>query len=427
MIQVCIDYEQNRTHVGRVPNSAFMEGRYGMRAREKYFVTALEVDELRDYDRGEEMKQEKRNYKTEPTTHLQKKTLNSYIATAAFWLQEVMIESGFFHDSSRIEKRLTSLQVLYSIQWNSMATEEIVDYDYRRSLRITKYKKERSAQSFTFVLRYWSLDLPFNDVARLITIAIVVFLKVTPTTTKAVTYDEESWKPSSEETVSDKKDLSRTSEARQSKTKRVKNYLKKCKSVLGSSKSNSLDIPESSQTSRHTSWYLQNVNECEVNELEDIFEEAQVCLNLSECSSSYQVANVIEVRGPPNEADGGSCQSSANYSRQESDESKLENKCDEQTSQSNVCEAACFEEDKKEESEVASPTLSESQGRIDGENEDVGACSLNAKATNAPEKAILQAENVFSGHLNTRRHRRKDISVFCDTSWKRGRKPRLKV
>nr|CAH7732506.1 unnamed protein product [Callosobruchus chinensis] len=209
---------------------------------------------------------------------------------------------------------------------------------------------------------------------------------VTPTTTKAVTYDEESWKPSSEETVSDKKDLSRTSEVRQSKTKRVKNYLKKCKTVLGSSKSNSLDIPETSQTSRNTSWYLENVNECEVNELEDVFEEAQVCLNLTECSSSYQVANVIEVRGPPSEADGEPSQSNVNFSRQESEESKLENKSDEQTSQSNGWQAECFEEEEEKGSEVASPTLSETQGRIDGENEKSDASSLEIKTRDAPGK-----------------------------------------
>ncbi|VEN61900.1 unnamed protein product [Callosobruchus maculatus] len=212
--------------------------------------------------------------------------------------------------------------------------------------------------------------------------------KVTPTTTKAVTYDEESWKPSSEETVSDKKDLSRTSEVRQSKTKRVKNYLKKCKTVLGSSKSNSIDIPEGSQTTKNTSWYLENVNECEVNELEDVFEEAQVCLNLTECSSSYQVANVIEVRGPPSEAEGEPSQSNVNYTRQESEETKLANRGYEEASQSNVSQAACFEEEKEEVSEVASPTLSDAQGRIDGENEESGASSSDTKARSAPEKVV---------------------------------------
>ncbi|XP_056631347.1 uncharacterized protein LOC130441613 isoform X2 [Diorhabda sublineata] len=120
--------------------------------------------------------------------------------------------------------------------------------------------------------------------------------EVTPTVTKAVTYDEESWKPSPEDISKDERDSLKSSEIRQSKTKRVKNYLKKCKNALGSGKYASLDV-SSVCSANNSSWYIE-IKEPQVNEIEDLFEDVQVCLNINDCSSSFQVANVVEVRGP---------------------------------------------------------------------------------------------------------------------------------
>lgn len=135
----------------------------------------------------------------------------------------------------------------------------------------------------------------------------ISLFQVTPTSARAVTYDEESWKPSPEDASKeskDERDSLRSSEIRQSKTKRVKNYLKKCKSVLGSSKSASLDVSSvSSDSVCGSSWYLEDNNseikEGKISELSDVFEDAQVSLNVKDCSSVFQVANVVEVRGPP--------------------------------------------------------------------------------------------------------------------------------
>lgn len=85
---------------------------------------------------------------------------------------------------------------------------------------------------------------------------------------------------------------------RQSKTKRVKNYLKKCKNALGT-RSASLEVSSCSDTSGTSSWYVENkIKECEISELEEIFEDALVSPNLGDISSAYQVANIIEVKGP---------------------------------------------------------------------------------------------------------------------------------
>ncbi|KAJ8922119.1 hypothetical protein NQ315_004053 [Exocentrus adspersus] len=100
-------------------------------------------------------------------------------------------------------------------------------------------------------------------------------LAVTPTGGRAITYDEESWKPSPEDKSKEKDDLSRQCEVRQSKTKRVKNYLKKCKNALGN-RSASLQVSPCSESPKTSSWYIENnLNECEINELEEVFEDAQ--------------------------------------------------------------------------------------------------------------------------------------------------------
>lgn len=131
-----------------------------------------------------------------------------------------------------------------------------------------------------------------------------LLFQVTPSNDRSVTYDDESWKPSEEETIKDKKDLSRANEVRQSKTKRVKKYFKKCKNVLGSSKSASLDVSYCDDSvSTSSSWYIENqivdnLNRCEINELEEIFEDAQISIDVNEGRSVYQVASIVEVRGP---------------------------------------------------------------------------------------------------------------------------------
>ncbi|CAH1179324.1 unnamed protein product [Phaedon cochleariae] len=128
--------------------------------------------------------------------------------------------------------------------------------------------------------------------------------EVTPTSGRPISYTDESWKPSSGEST---KDPSCPTECRQSKTKRVKNYLKKCKSALGTSKSASLDVSSNcSEKNETSSWYLENqieenLNECEVKELEDVFENATVHTDIDDCS--LQVANIVEVRGPPGSND----------------------------------------------------------------------------------------------------------------------------
>ncbi|XP_064215400.1 uncharacterized protein LOC135267235 [Tribolium castaneum] len=108
---------------------------------------------------------------------------------------------------------------------------------------------------------------------------------VTPTGRHALTYDEESWRSTSEESSSKPpEELSRSSDTRQSATKRVKNYLKKCKNAL---KSGSHE-----EVASTSSWYLDElINVSEVNELEDIYEDVQVDVD----SGVYQVASVVDV------------------------------------------------------------------------------------------------------------------------------------
>ncbi|CAG9864587.1 unnamed protein product [Phyllotreta striolata] len=117
---------------------------------------------------------------------------------------------------------------------------------------------------------------------------------VTPTSTRALTYDEESWKQSPEDSLADDRTSLKSTE--QSKTNRVKNYIKKCKNALSTSKSASVDLSSAS-----SSWYdddksASNVRTHETNELEDVFEEAQVRLDVGSGTSFFQVANVVEVK-----------------------------------------------------------------------------------------------------------------------------------
>ncbi|KAF7280799.1 hypothetical protein GWI33_005463, partial [Rhynchophorus ferrugineus] len=81
----------------------------------------------------------------------------------------------------------------------------------------------------------------------------VVALQVTPTSQRSVTYDEESWRPTTEDTSSREKSpepstSSTISTKSTSKTKKVKKYLKKCKNALSVNKSSSsFDCETSSQ------------------------------------------------------------------------------------------------------------------------------------------------------------------------------------
>lgn len=164
-------------------------------------------------------------------------------------------------------------------------------------------------------------------------------MQVTPTGRHCLTYDEESWKP----TLEEQQDLKRTSETdhcrtleiRQSKTKRVRNYLKKCKNALARSSSGEQShFAESSSTS---SWYVEKqlsgvLNESEVVELEDVFENVK---EISGISDICEVANVVEVKGRSEEVG---------------------------------------DRDEKEKSvEFSSPTLTESQSEVVGD--DGGTCS----------------------------------------------------
>lgn len=129
---------------------------------------------------------------------------------------------------------------------------------------------------------------------------------MTPTGRHALTYDEESWKPKpddrnpSKSKESSPDEIGRSSETRQSKTKRVKNYLKKCKNALGS-RSNSND-QSSSSDNQSTSWFVDKkleeaLNESEIHDLEDVFEKVHINPNLKcDFSDKCRVASVVDVK-----------------------------------------------------------------------------------------------------------------------------------
>lgn len=208
------------------------------------------------------------------------------------------------------------------------------------------------------------------------------FFQVTPTTDRAVTYDDESWKPSEEETIKDKKDLSRSSDVRHSKAKKVKNYLKKCKNVLGSSRTASLEVSssETATTSATSSWYIdsqieESLNHSEINEIEDVFEDAQVSLNYSETSSVYQVANIIEVRGPPSD-------------KKNEDTSLKEQKQNTPQHKANLKD--CHEPLGIQQ--TTSPSLNESQEQVEGQvNENIEA---NAQDQVLEKKTVKLVSNI---------------------------------
>ncbi|KAJ8969191.1 hypothetical protein NQ317_000761 [Molorchus minor] len=166
-----------------------------------------------------------------------------------------------------------------------------------------------------------------------------------------------------------KTDISRESEIRQSKTKRVKNYLKKCKNVLGS-RSATLEVSSTSEyASATSSWYLeekieQNLNECEINELEEVFEDAQDNLVLGQCDDLYQVANIVEVKGPSVESAGSEKINDSDYKNENDAEHSYEQSKDSQRDAS-----------EPNGPETASPNLKKSQveevGNVEGEKIEV--------------------------------------------------------
>lgn len=124
---------------------------------------------------------------------------------------------------------------------------------------------------------------------------------MTPAGRHALTYDEESWKPTPEEASKSKEGLNEgscTLERHQSRTKRVRNYLKKCKNALSNRSTNS-DCNQNSDGST-SSWYVEkqvnvSVHDYQIVELEDVFENVQVVdIGLEDIR---EVANVVEVKG----------------------------------------------------------------------------------------------------------------------------------
>lgn len=128
---------------------------------------------------------------------------------------------------------------------------------------------------------------------------------MTPAGRHCLTYDEESWKPTPEEQdlkrASEPDHHCRTLEIRQSKTKRVRNYLKKCKNALARSSSGEQFASESTSSS----WYVEKqlggvLNESEVVELEDVFENVKEIRGIGDIC---EVANVVEVKGRPEDGE----------------------------------------------------------------------------------------------------------------------------
>lgn len=132
---------------------------------------------------------------------------------------------------------------------------------------------------------------------------------MTPAGRHAITYDEESWKPTPEE-VSNCKEESCTLERHQSTTKKVRNYLKKCRNVL-SNRSTSSDNQNSSGST--SSWYVDkqiSVHECQIVEIEDVFENLEV-VDVS-LNGLREVANIVEVKGRT-EVHDGTCDNEGVY------------------------------------------------------------------------------------------------------------------
>lgn len=159
------------------------------------------------------------------------------------------------------------------------------------------------------------------QIIRTIFMISFIFFQVTPTGRHCLSYDEESWKPTEDEKSNSKEsspDVCRTLETRQSKTKRVKNYLKKCKNALGS-RSSTADITQVEYSS--SSWYVENhLNEGEITEIVDEFEQVKT---IDQCiDEKKRVAVIVEVKAPVSKRDDGTI-----FTKAESSESLRNSQC----------------------------------------------------------------------------------------------------
>ncbi|KAK4877374.1 hypothetical protein RN001_009880, partial [Aquatica leii] len=135
---------------------------------------------------------------------------------------------------------------------------------------------------------------------------VPVFPNVTPTGRHAISYNEDCWKSKPEEQQppdgssklleNTPTEIGRSSEGRQSKAKRVKNYLKKCKNAIG----NKISSSEASTSNNEDATLVEKdseviLNKSEVNELNEIYEN----LNQNACLQSVcdlsEVANVVNI------------------------------------------------------------------------------------------------------------------------------------
>ncbi|KAL3275171.1 hypothetical protein HHI36_019941 [Cryptolaemus montrouzieri] len=149
-----------------------------------------------------------------------------------------------------------------------------------------------------------------------------LYFQVTPVGRQALTYDGDSWKEKGDEVIEENTDSSSKSfDSKQSKAKRVKNYLKnKCKNALGN-KSSSSDISSSSESS---SWYLEKItNKSEISELSEVFEDASENLGSIGSDEQYQVANVILIKDP---VEDDTC-TGKEINEKDGDVKRIENEC----------------------------------------------------------------------------------------------------
>lgn len=120
---------------------------------------------------------------------------------------------------------------------------------------------------------------------------------MTPVGRPALTYENQSWKEKpNNDSEEPEESVSKTSESKKSKAKRVKNFLKnKYKTAIGSKSSSSDQSPSGDSAS----WYLERITvQSEVSEVDEVFEEACETLGEIESLQPLQVANVILIKNP---------------------------------------------------------------------------------------------------------------------------------
>lgn len=145
---------------------------------------------------------------------------------------------------------------------------------------------------------------------------------MTPTGRHVRGFEEQSWKPTEEyhETKPiESTDFTRNSEERKSTTKRVKNYLKRCKNALAGNKSQ----PEQQAENQCSYWYVDNETKdaeektvednCEIfekvgpnynhNEEEVCVEEEEEEVEKEECKEDYEEDLKEETQGYVSDAE----------------------------------------------------------------------------------------------------------------------------